>query len=246
MKAAIGEVLSEAKNAAAAGKDIILIGYSRGALACLIVAQRLKALNINVHSLVLLDPVDRYLWSSPYKLIPRNVLASFRAYRKLSLNVVLKYEGTIPSFTPSPSSAVMEKLVAVGNMMAPSNPFRPSFSSTIQGIERGDGVNPNDHARYDYVGSHGAMGGVGYEWVTEDPGCEASLIRDLTQWLADRIDAKFVLVPNYDPDLTAAYIKVGSVRQALTAAASAAFDMRLMSVGRLDAFIYKLRELSGI
>lgn len=242
--------------------DIVLIGYSRGAVGCLMVADQLRReTDIDVHTMVLLDPVDRHA-SSPYKLVPNNVRASFRAYRELSARLILKYEGTIPTVSKGAADSTWARfknlLTPVANLLAPSNPFRPSFSSAALGVARGghfDATDPDQHRRVSYPGSHGALGGVGYEWVTEDGPCQKALINDLQAWLKSRLDAKITLVPGYDPDLTKPAIK--GIVQAAVATLGAGYDgammgakgfdsLSFMAVEKIDELANAARELVGV
>lgn len=138
---------------------LMLAGYSRGGSAAIMAAQMLDKLGVPVDSLFLFDAVARHLFPGG-EIIPANVRYSRHARRSQSVDLVLKYEGTISDH---------ERL---GNT---SNPMRPSFGNT--GLQwKGTGDHMIAQA---FVGSHGALGGVGWAFIEEDPQCQ----RDVAAWM---------------------------------------------------------------
>ena len=145
--------------------QLMLSGYSRGGSAAIMAAERLELENIPVHSMFLFDPVARDIFPGG-TVIPANVAFSRSARRSQAWSFVMKYEGTLETFKHSDSS----------------NPIRPFFGNT--GVNwRGDG----DHqpARV-FTGSHGAMGGAGWEFVTEDRKCQV----EVSAWMGMQMKSR--------------------------------------------------------
>lgn len=137
-----------AKQKAAGVQRLFLAGYSRGGTAAVVAAQNLARQDIAVDGLFLFDPVDRSLAMTFG--IPKNVKFSRTAFRHTPKKLVDKYEDTIGWA---------------------QNPMRPSFGN-LDVTPSGSG----DHTlRKDFTGSHGALGGVGWSHVTEDPDCQMAV-----------------------------------------------------------------------
>ena len=132
---------------------LMLAGYSRGGSAAIMAAELLAAASIPVDSLFLFDAVARHVYPGG-EVIPANVKFSRHARRSQDVFLVLKYEGTISD--------------GVGDT---SNPMRPSFGNT--GLQwKGHG----DHElATSFIGSHGALGGVGWPFILEDPECQRNV-----------------------------------------------------------------------
>lgn len=136
------------------GADVMLMGYSRGASIVIMTAEYLDGLGIPVHSLWLFDAVARHVYSGG-EVIPANVAYSRHAVRTDDAEMIRRYEGSI----------------GVGQ-----NPMRPSFGHTGMTAVR----TPNgDHQHRVFRGSHGALGGVGWGNVEEDPACQ----REIATWM---------------------------------------------------------------
>jgi hypothetical protein len=150
------------------GVKLMLAGYSRGGSAAIMVAEILEKEDIAVDSLFLFDAVARHRHSGG-EVIPANVAFSRHARRDLQALVVLKYEGTFSD---------------VGGLMNASNPMRPTFGNT--GLTwRGSGDHQKAKA---FVGSHGALGGVGWGFVNEDPACQLRV----AEWMTGHLKARGV------------------------------------------------------
>ena len=150
---------------------LMLAGYSRGGSAAIMAAELLeKKCQIPVDSLFLFDAVARHVFKGG-EVIPANVQFSRHARRDLRTRLVLKYEGTF--------SDVEVKGVAMTNA---SNPMRPTFGNT--GLTwRGNG----DHQpAVPFAGSHGALGGVGWGFVTEDEQCQLQVAEYMNEQLKSR------------------------------------------------------------
>lgn len=150
---------------------LMLAGYSRGASAAILAAEHLeKNGNIPVDSLFLFDAVARHTISGG-EVIPANVQFSRHVRRDLQATLVLKYEG---SFSDAEIKGV--------SLTNSSNPMRPTFGNT--GLTwRGNG----DHLpAVPFAGSHGALGGVGWSFVTEDPMCQVRVASYMNAQLAAR------------------------------------------------------------
>ncbi len=134
--------------------DVMLMGYSRGASIVIMTAEYLNELNVPVHSLWLFDAVARHVYTGG-EVIPANVAYSRHAVRTDDAEMIRRYEGSI----------------GVGQ-----NPMRPSFGHTGMTAVR----TPNgDHQHRIFRGSHGALGGVGWGNVEEDPACQ----REIAGWM---------------------------------------------------------------
>jgi len=173
------EVKNEARSAykwlKAAHEDdpntrLMLAGFSRGGSAAIMACEMLERDQIPVDSLFLFDAVARHEFSGG-TVIPANVRFSRHARRCLAAGFVEKYEGTL------------SRLSLVGGF---DNPIRPMFGNT--GLTwRGDGDHQPAEA---FVGSHGAMGGVGWRFVVEDNDCE----REVAQWMGEHLARRGVEV----------------------------------------------------
>lgn len=143
---------------------LMLAGYSRGGSAAIMAAELLAMSSIPVDSLFLFDAVARHLYPGG-EVIPANVKFSRHARRCQGVFLVLKYEGTISD--------------GPGNT---SNPMRPSFGNT--GLQwRGSG----DHEMAKpFIGSHGALGGVGWPFIVEDPECQRKVACFMNEHLMSR------------------------------------------------------------
>lgn len=145
---------------------LMLAGYSRGGSAAIMAAEMLERDGIEVDSLFLFDAVARHRFHRGH-VIPANVRFSRHARRCQNLDFVEKYEGTLT------------RLRGLGGV---ENPIRPLFGNT--GLTwRGRG----DHQPAEvFVGSHGAMGGVGWKVVVEDNACEHQVADWMNGHLAER------------------------------------------------------------
>jgi LysM domain len=146
---------------------LMLAGYSRGGSAAIMAAELLEKDGLKVDSLFLFDAVARHRFLFPAgEVIPANVQFSRHARRDLNALLVLKYEG---SFSEVPG-------------INASNPMRPTFGNT--GLQwRGSG----DHQlAKPFQGSHGALGGVGWHFVAEDPACQVKV----ADWMNDQLEQR--------------------------------------------------------
>jgi hypothetical protein len=145
---------------------LMLAGYSRGGSAAIMACEMLERDGIEVDSLFLFDAVARHEFPGG-TVIPANVLFSRHARRSLAAEFVARYEGTLQGL----------KLIA-----GFQNPIRPLFGNT--GLKwRGDG----DHRPAErFLGSHGAIGGVGWRFVVEDNDCEHAVAEWMNHHLSSR------------------------------------------------------------
>jgi LysM repeat protein len=176
--------LSDAKKANPDTR-LMLAGYSRGGSAAIMAAELLQLRdNFNVDALFLFDAVARHTFKGG-EIIPSNVLFSAHVHRQLTAYLLLKYEGTI-------SDAQVKGVTVSGSM---SNPMRPFFGNT--GLQyRGSGT----HHTHSVVGSHGAMGGVGWSFITEDKTGQA----DVAAWMNGQLQSQGVWngLASFDPPHT--------------------------------------------
>ena len=155
---------------------LMLAGYSRGGSAAIMAAEQLAMASIPVDSLFLFDAVARHVYPGG-EVIPANVKFSRHARRCQDVFLVLKYEGTISD--------------GLGDT---SNPMRPSFGNT--GLQwKGNG----DHeVATSFIGSHGALGGVGWPFIVEDPECQRNVACFMNRHLMSR--GVHVHLKGIDPD----------------------------------------------
>jgi hypothetical protein len=142
------------------GDTLMLAGYSRGASAAIYAAEFLQDQGLKVDSLFLFDAVARHIFPGG-EVIPANVGFSRHACRTDDATFVGRYEGSINS--------------------GMGNPARPWFGHT--GLSY---VGSGDHAACEFIGSHGALGGVGWKQVAEDPKCQAAVAIWMNKILAQR------------------------------------------------------------
>lgn len=144
---------------------LMLAGYSRGGSAAIMACEMLEHDGIDVDSLFLFDAVARHEFPGG-SVIPANVQYSRHARRSLASDFVEKYEGVIKR----------------NPLLSGENPIRPLFGNV--GLTwRGDG----DHLpAKSFMGSHGAVGGVGWRFVTEDNECERAVAEWMTANFAER------------------------------------------------------------
>jgi len=147
---------------------LMAAGYSRGGSAAIMACERLERDGVAVDSLFLFDAVARHEFQGG-TVIPANVRFSRHARRSLAADFVEKYEGTL------------ERMRLIGGFQ---NPIRPMFGNT--GLTwRGDGDHRPAQA---FLGSHGAIGGVGWRYVAEDADCE----RRVAAWMNEHLRSRGV------------------------------------------------------
>ena len=145
---------------------LMLAGYSRGGSAAIMACEMLEHDGITVDSLFLFDAVGRHEFPGG-SVIPANVRFSRHARRCHAADFVERYEGTL------------KRIGLIGGF---ENPIRPLFGN-VGMTWRGDG----DHAPAQaFLGSHGALGGVGWRFVLEDSACERAVAIWMTRHLRQR------------------------------------------------------------
>jgi pimeloyl-ACP methyl ester carboxylesterase len=127
---------------------LALAGYSRGGSAAVMAAAMLKAAGCRVDLLLLFDPVARHL-SGDSDCIPGSVRQAWVARRRIGAPEMDRYDFSL-----------------LGDA-AGHNPVRNWFGTTATTHEQG--VDLQDAT---FLGSHGALGGVGWPHVREDPLCQ--------------------------------------------------------------------------
>ena len=126
--------------------QICLAGYSRGGSAAVYAAELLKDKEIPVYALFLFDAVARDIWTHG-RVIPTNVAYASHAVRSNNAAFVKKYDGRIGG--------------GIGN------PARPWFGHTARKHK-----GATEYHEQEFLGSHGALGGVGWKDITEDADCQ--------------------------------------------------------------------------
>lgn len=147
-----------------------LAGYSRGGSAALLAADIMRRKGMPVAGLILFDPVKMHL-SGSSQGIPPNVESSVTFVRQLDPAVVRKYAGTISD------GKILPRLV--GDWV--DNPIRPGWTENVTLHPTAD---RRKHKLEPVVGSHGALGGVGWKHVTEDPAAQTFVSRVTNEVLA--------------------------------------------------------------
>lgn len=142
---------------------IYLAGYSRGGSAAVIAAQMLADKGVPVTGLFLFDPVARH-GSASSDVVPANVAAAFTARRAIGAPQMDKYDWAL-----------------LGDL-AGHNPVRNWFGTTATQF-----ASPSTQRRDTVeVGSHGALGGVGWKGVSEDIPCQEAVARFFNQALREQ------------------------------------------------------------
>ncbi len=181
---------------------LMAAGYSRGGSAVIMAAEMLQREGIKVDSMFLFDPVARHIYKGG-ETVPDNVAFTRIAQRDQSWSFVFKYEGTISD--------------GLGDT---SNPTRPSFGHT--------GLNWQGFNDYQtptiFKGTHGALGGVGWGFVTEDKACQI----EVSKWMSLQMQMRGLTV-DLGPgqlDMKTKPLKPGAVTRTLGKAVDAGFLVR--------------------
>jgi dienelactone hydrolase len=144
----------------AVGSRLMLAGYSRGGSAAVIAARMLEEAGLQVTSLFLFDPVARHA-SASSALIPGNVRSAWIARRRIGAKEMDRYDYTL-----------------LGDL-AGHNPVRNWFGTTADKAAAGVKVSAAT-----FLGSHGALGGVGWKHVREDSLCQSHVAEFMNRGLA--------------------------------------------------------------
>jgi pimeloyl-ACP methyl ester carboxylesterase len=132
--------------------SVYLAGYSRGGSIAVIAARMLGEFGIGVKAMFLFDPVARH-GSASSDFISGNVDSVYTARRIIGAKKMNKYDYKL-----------------FGDL-AGHNPVRDWFGTTAQSFE-------SSTTRRDervFLGSHGALGGVGWKDVSEDGPCQMAV-----------------------------------------------------------------------
>lgn len=161
--------------------QIYLAGYSRGGSASVIAAQMLQERGLSVAGLFLFDPVARH-GSASSDTIPGNVQAAYVARRKIGATEMDKYDwsliggvwGVAAAAALVAGSPLVAGAVGVASLIKSGgghNPVRNWFGTTA--TQR---ASESTYLRETIeVGSHGALGGVGWKGVSEDIPCQKAV-----------------------------------------------------------------------
>ncbi len=151
---------------------IMLAGYSRGAATVSACVHYLAASSVKVDSLFLFDAVARHILAYG-RTVSANTAYCAHAIR----NQTQAYQDTHETFLLRSST--------FGTWRNPfaSNVTRPSFGGVAGTAE--PGVQFESQV---FTGSHGALGGVGWKSVPEDPDCQAQV----AGWMNARLRARGV------------------------------------------------------
>lgn len=154
---------------AAKAPRVFLAGYSRGGSIAVIAARMLANHGITVQGLFLFDPVARH-GSASSDVIPGNVSAVYTARRAIGAKEMDKYDYVLFD-------------------LAGHNPVRNWFGTTATQFESAE----TRRRETVELGSHGALGGVGWQGVTEDIPCQEAVARFFNQALREeQLPAKLV------------------------------------------------------
>ncbi len=152
------------------GKRLMLAGYSRGGSAAVIAASMLGNVGVGVDFLFLFDPVARHL-SGSSDVVPGNVGEVWIARRRIGAPEMDRYDYSL-----------------LGDP-AGHNPVRNWFGTTATDVASGVRVTAED-----FLGSHGALGGVGWKHVREDSQCQMQVADYMNRGLT-RAGLGVMLVP---------------------------------------------------
>lgn len=152
------------------GKRLMIAGYSRGGSIAVMTASILKEKSRQVDLLLLFDPVNRHL-SGDSSVIPSNVKEAYIARRRINDPEMDKYDYSLSNKTStflatvflSPAAAIVRRM----GDGAGHNPVRNWFGTTATQAHSSVKTHPRN-----FLGSHGALGGVGWKHVAEDPACQ--------------------------------------------------------------------------
>jgi len=143
---------------------LFLAGYSRGASAAILAAERLQPKGVKIEGMFLFDPVARHTYSGG-EVIPANVSKAYVVRRLLEPALVKKYE----------------KGGRLGRYFPTTNPIRPWFGTTA--VQH---LGPGACRTQEFRGSHGALGGVGWKEVSEDEACQLHV----ADWMSKALRAE--------------------------------------------------------
>ena len=152
---------------------MMVAGYSRGASVAIAVAEKLEEAKIPVDALFLFDAVARDVLIYG-RVIPANVKLCRHARRSHATEFVDKYEERVPDGEGGETTSPLT-----------SNPTRPYFGST--GTTWKGSV---DYKEKIFLGSHGALGGVGWAKVREDAPAQV----EVAAWMTQELQAQGVRV----------------------------------------------------
>ncbi len=146
---------------------LMLMGFSRGGSAALMAAEMLERDHLEIDSMFLFDAVGRHPFRGGRR-IPSNVRFSRHARRLAG--------GRLTRRPPLDTTRFFGSRV---------DPARPRFGNIALDLVRsGDHRMPES-----FLGSHGALGGVGWEFVCEDAECELAVAAWMNEWLGERATA---------------------------------------------------------
>ena len=148
---------------------LFLAGYSRGGSAVLHAAWLMGQKGVSVDGMVLFDPVRMHV-SGTKNGIPTNVVQSVAFIRPPDPAFVAKYAGKIDDDAPG----------FLGEWV--DNPIRPGWSEAIESATL---TCTPDHMVFRIRGSHGALGGVGWKVVTEDPAAQSKVVSETNKYLSN-------------------------------------------------------------
>ena len=144
---------------------LMVAGYSRGAATAIAVAEKLSFDNIPVDSMFLFDSVARHVLAYG-RTISGNVAFCRHAMRSQDPAFVDKYEAKYKALGMEFTSPLS------------SNPTRPFFGGVGRSFDK-----KVDYQSKIFLGSHGALGGVGWANVVEDKACQEAVAGWMTGWL---------------------------------------------------------------
>lgn len=166
------------------GDRLVIVGYSRGGSSAIVAAEELanRRPQLKIHTMLLFDPVARFAGPGG-EVIPANVQSVWKVKRQFDQKLLEKYDNLVARVTNPVLDGVSGEVLSItmpktamalkaANYIATkwSHPMRPDFGFTGEQY-MGSGEFKSDA----YEGSHGAVGGVGWETVTEDSMCQSKV-----------------------------------------------------------------------
>ena len=174
-------------------KRLMLAGYSRGASAAIMAAERLERLGKRVDSMFLFDPVARHMTEGG-EVIPANVDSVSIIRRRLDRDIVERSSHIIP-IGPTMLFGGTTGMATYGAASAYNyvqNPMRTWFGFTGTTY-----LGPKEHKdEVSFAGTHGAIGGVGTADVPEDRGVQDMCAKWMNaRFAARRVPITLIAVP---------------------------------------------------
>jgi len=135
----------------------------------LLSAATLGRYGVEIEGLILFDPVAKYVGPG-VQTMPKNVKNSITFVRHLNPKIIKKYARTA-------DEGLNPKVFGEWA----NNPMRPGWGVYFENLLS---QCSNEHSYHGVVGSHGALGGVGWKHVSEDYLAQSYVADTANKWFA--------------------------------------------------------------